>query len=173
VTTYTVVWTRRTRKGADNLAAQWADEGFRNLGRLDGVWLIGRPFDESDPRHGLTVQVTRKGSMVFDNDGVCIVHIIGNGIVKYSRLGAPGTVMEMGVADWELYPAAEVECDECGPVNLVNTDCCDQPRPECETHMVLDSAGDPDVRVCRTGEGCDHDRYWKEQADEYADQPTV
>lgn len=56
---YTVIWTRRTRKGAENLVAQWANEnlGFRIVGQANGSWLIGRPFHESDPRHGLTTTV--------------------------------------------------------------------------------------------------------------------
>lgn len=36
----------------------------------------------------------------------------------------------------------------------VFTDCCDPMRWECETVVVLDDAGDVDVRVCRRGEGC-------------------
>lgn len=43
----------------------------------------------------------------------------------------------------------------CG---YIETDCCDEPRPTCET------ATDGDVTVCRVGEGCDHDRYWSSYA---------
>lgn len=36
----------------------------------------------------------------------------------------------------------------------VPTDCCDEPRPESLTVLQLDYNGDPDVRVCRRGFGC-------------------
>lgn len=57
MTTFTVVQTRKTRKGADALAARWADQEFVVIAQRDGLWLIGRLFDESDPRHGLTDQI--------------------------------------------------------------------------------------------------------------------
>ena len=37
--------------------------------------------------------------------------------------------------------------------HIVETDCCGT-RWECETVIILDGAGEPDVRVCRTGFGC-------------------
>lgn len=51
-------------------------------------------------------------------------------------------------------------CPDCGEVCLVMPDCCEEPRWECETTIVYDSAGDPDVRVCRAGTGCDVDNEW-------------
>jgi hypothetical protein len=41
--------------------------------------------------------------------------------------------------------------DGCEPVF---TDCCDVPRWECQTFVVLDGAGDPDVRTCVAERGC-------------------
>jgi hypothetical protein len=41
--------------------------------------------------------------------------------------------------------------DGCEPVM---TDCCDVPRWECQTFVVLDSNGDPDVRSCVADRGC-------------------
>lgn len=51
-------------------------------------------------------------------------------------------------------------CPDCGEVCLVATDCCEEPRWKCETGIVYDSAGDPDVRLCRAGSGCDVDNEW-------------
>jgi hypothetical protein len=48
----------------------------------------------------------------------------------------------------------EPEHPDCG-CSLVDTDCCDEQRWECETTVVLDSNGDPDVRACKRGFGCD------------------
>jgi hypothetical protein len=42
-------------------------------------------------------------------------------------------------------------------MDLVEMDCCDVLRPEDETFVVLDSNGDPDVRVCRRGMGCNEE----------------
>lgn len=44
--------------------------------------------------------------------------------------------------------------NEGGWHDRVETDCCEVPRREDETFVVLDSNGDPDVRVCRRGMGC-------------------
>lgn len=41
------------------------------------------------------------------------------------------------------------ECPECGGCDLVDTD-CEHEAWECHTTWLLDGAGDPDVRVCRT-----------------------
>jgi hypothetical protein len=46
------------------------------------------------------------------------------------------------------------EHPDCG-CSPVRTDCCDPFRWECETSVLFDGAGDPDVRACRTGMGCD------------------
>lgn len=54
----------------------------------------------------------------------------------------------------------EKGCPDCGESCLVFTDCCEEPRWECETGLVFDSAGDPDVRLCRAGTGCDADNPW-------------
>lgn len=43
----------------------------------------------------------------------------------------------------------------CGEYELVAVDCCDKMRCEGQTVIVLDGAGEPDVRVCREGVGCD------------------
>lgn len=65
----------------------------------------------------------------------------------------------------------DVDGDPC--CAYTETDCCDRPRPTCETVTALDSNGDPDVVVCRMGEGCDHDRYWTDEAREVSDEPAV
>lgn len=41
------------------------------------------------------------------------------------------------------------ECPECGDCEQVETD-CNHWAWQCHTVVVLDSAGDPDVLVCRT-----------------------
>lgn len=54
------------------------------------------------------------------------------------------------------------EEDGCEPVEV---DCCDLARWECETFVVLDANGDPDVRVCRRGSGCDTEEAMWERFD--------
>lgn len=51
-------------------------------------------------------------------------------------------------------PPEEPEHEDCG-CSLVEVDCCDVPRWECETAVWLDANDDPDVRVCKRGFGCD------------------
>jgi len=43
----------------------------------------------------------------------------------------------------------DTECPECGGCDRVMTD-CEHLAWECHTTIVLDGAGEPDVRVCRT-----------------------
>lgn len=50
------------------------------------------------------------------------------------------------------------ECDPEVPCPLVQTDCCDPLRFSCQTVVILDGAGDPDVTVCRAGYGCNAER---------------
>lgn len=53
------------------------------------------------------------------------------------------------------------EHPDCG-CSLVQMDCCDPLRWECETLVALDSDGTPDVRVCKRGFGCDtEDAMWE------------
>lgn len=47
--------------------------------------------------------------------------------------------------------------DGCG-CDLRMTDCCDVPRWTCQTGIVYDSAGDPDVIICRRDHGCEAER---------------
>lgn len=47
--------------------------------------------------------------------------------------------------------------EDCG-CDLRMTDCCEDPRWECETGIIFDGAGDPDVTVCRPDYGC---KAWK------------
>ena len=49
---------------------------------------------------------------------------------------------------------------DCG-CDLVVTDCCEEPRWNCQTGVVFDSAGDPDVRLCRDGFGCNDLDAWE------------
>ena len=57
---------------------------------------------------------------------------------------------------------ASIQVCECGDYETVDdvwhleaTDCCEVMRPACETGVVFDYNGDPDVRVCAMGKGCD------------------
>lgn len=50
----------------------------------------------------------------------------------------------------------DVDGDPC--CAYIETDCCDRPRPHCETVTVLDPDGTVNVVACRTGEGCDRER---------------
>jgi hypothetical protein len=51
----------------------------------------------------------------------------------------------------EQYPDGHPDCG----CDAVLTDCCDPVRWDCETTVLLDGAGDPDVRACKRGMGCD------------------
>lgn len=60
------------------------------------------------------------------------------------------------VAGWASPHDRCPDCDEC---ELVETDCCDELRWDCQTARTPDG-GDPDhgwMRVCRGGYGCDED----------------
>lgn len=58
----------------------------------------------------------------------------------------------------------EPEHEDCG-CSPVPTDCCDDPRWECETTVLLDANGDPDVRACKRGFGCDTEEAMWERFD--------
>ena len=55
----------------------------------------------------------------------------------------------------------------CG-CDLVMTDCCEEPRWNCQTGIVFDSAGDPDVQLCRDGFGCNDLDSWERTRAAYA-----
>lgn len=42
---------------------------------------------------------------------------------------------------------------DCG-CDPILTDCCLPPRWTCQTTLIYDTAGDPDVRLCDPGHGC-------------------
>lgn len=100
-----------------------------------------------------------KGHWLFEyggkaREGKAIYH----GMIHYRNLGDTGpTPFRMPVERWQDLPPVEVECDEDGWVNLIGVDCCDTPRPECETDTAYDVNGSPLVTVCRRGYGCDLD----------------
>jgi len=90
----------------------------------------------------------------------CQVTSIRAGVVYFRYLGQPGPApFSMSMDRWKSMGPVEVKCSDCEDWDiLVATDCCDKPRMECRTVMLTDYNGDPDVRVCRDGHGCEAGR---------------
>jgi hypothetical protein len=87
---------------------------------------------------------------------LCEVTWIRDGRVHWRYLGSKGTgPFHMPIERWRTMGPAERQCSDCGDWDvLVATDCCDGAKFECRTQVLLDGAGDPDVRVCRDHHGC-------------------
>lgn len=73
-----------------------------------------------------------------------------------------GETMRRGILDVNGNHIGQVTIEEdpasCGDPDCgcdpVETDCCTVPRWTCQTTLIFDTAGDPDVRLCDPGYGC-------------------
>jgi hypothetical protein len=92
---------------------------------------------------------------------LCEVTLIRQGRAYWRYLGMEGPARwHMAVERWRTMGPAERQCPDCEDWDvLVATDCCDGPKFECRTRVLLDGAGDPDVTVCLPHHGCNRGAY--------------
>jgi len=76
-----------------------------------------------------------------ENDGM-LLSLTQAGVIQPT-----GRVVQAGFT--HAHEARVLSCPECGECDRVMTD-CEHLAWECHTTIVLDGAGEPDVRVCRT-----------------------
>jgi hypothetical protein len=94
---------------------------------------------------------------------LCKVTCIRGGRVHFRYLdqAAPRSgPFTMSLERWREMGPAERQCPDCEDWDtLVETDCCEGVKFDCRTQVLLDGAGDPDVRVCSPHHGCNRGAY--------------